>query len=286
MIYVENAPAKINLALHVRSRRPDGYHELETLFAFTEYGDKVSLQPGSGLKLSIVGPFSNGLNCGADNLVLRAVEALRIASDQDSAEGHIVLEKNLPVASGIGGGSADAAATLRLLNRYWGLNWPLERLAALGATLGADIPACVWSCPSLGYGKGDALEIIHARSWENLPILLINPGIAVATAPMFSAWDGKDRGALDSELSVSSLVHQCRNDLERGATKNYPIIATALSELAQTQPLLSRMSGSGATCFALYATEESCFKALDIIKKQHPHWWAVASNLQSITHNR
>lgn len=243
----ETAYAKLNLALHIRARRSDGYHDIETLFAFCEHGDDLTVEPGEGLSLTMSGPFANGLSSGNDNLVLRAASAL-----QGKREARLHLTKNLPVASGIGGGSADAGAALRLLNRFWSLDLPNEALREIAAKLGADVPACVESQTAMGHGRGDAL-VPALSGFEGAPVLLVNPGMAVSTAPVFAAWEGQDHGALDPADTSG-----WRNDLMKPAILIAPAIAEILEKLgALTGVIMARMSGSGATCFAVFEDDRS-----------------------------
>lgn len=248
----EPAPAKINLALHLRRRRPDGYHDLESIFAFTDFGDRVSANDGDGdgdgLALSLSGPMAAAADVGDDNLVLRAARALAAAAGI-APRAQLHLDKQIPVAAGLGGGSADAAAALRLLNRLWGLDWPLERLAALAEPLGADVPVCVFSRTMFGAGKGEQLSP-WPDSMAGTPLLLVNPRVAVPTGPVFAGWDRQDRGGIDPGAPLAAL----RNDMTAAAVAIQPVIAEVLDRLAAQSPLLSRMSGSGATCLALFET--------------------------------
>ena len=270
----ERAPAKINLALHVRARRPDGYHELETLFAFLEDGDELRFTPGAAA-FTIEGPFAAALSGEGDNLVLRAARGFSEAFGVPVA-GAWVLEKNLPVASGIGGGSADAAAALRILARRHDVARDDPRLFAVADALGSDVPACLLGRPSLGTGRGEHLELLGGLG--ALPVLLVNPGIAVSTGPVFKAWDGVDRGpiAAGTTLERASLG---RNDLEPAARAIAPGIGTVIDALTATAPLLARMSGSGATCFALYETEHQRTVAAERIRISHSDWWCLESRL-------
>ncbi len=263
----ETAYAKINLALHVRKRLPDGYHDLETIFAFLDQGDRVSVQPGEEITLEIDGRFSNGLS-SSDNLVVEA--AVRLADISGTSRGACLhLDKQLPVASGIGGGSADAAATLRLLNRFWGLGLSFAELADIARPLGADVPACVISQTCRGTGIGQDLEALPENDAQGCGVLLVNPLVPVSTAEIFAAWDGVDRGALNGD-GVLSIARNGRNDLQAPALALVPQLADVLLLLGDCQPLVSRMSGSGATCFALFETpgeaqaaERQCRKAMD-----------------------
>lgn len=257
----ETAYAKINLALHVRRRRDDGYHEIETLFAFCADGDVVSAAPSATLSLVIGGPFATGLST-TDNLVIRAAQAM-------GATAQLHLTKNLPVASGIGGGSADAAAALRLLSGMAGK--PMLDTAAQRA-LGADVPACVLSQTLRGEGVGDIL--VAGDDVAGTPVLLVNPGIPLSTAQVFAAWDGIDRGPLNDWRAG-------RNDLEAPARRLVPDIGTLLDWLTR-QPgvTCARMSGSGATCFALFVDEAARNAAADAIKAEHPNWWTLSSRIR------
>lgn len=266
---IEQAPAKLNLALHVRARRADGYHELETLFAFVEAGDVVRVSEGDAF--TVTGPFADALSGEGDNLVTRA--AARFAEAFGGGPWAIELEKNLPVASGIGGGSADAAATLRALGRLRGV--PMEKLFSIAAGLGSDVPACLLGRTAIGRGKGERLEVIDGA--PGVPALLINPGVAVSTAQVFARWDGVDRGPLP-EGRMGAIVHDGRNDLEAPARALAPEIDEVLDVLAgQPGALLARMSGSGATCFALFERREDCAAAARRLAQ--PGWWVCETAL-------
>jgi 4-diphosphocytidyl-2-C-methyl-D-erythritol kinase len=266
----EKARAKLNLALHVRARRPDGYHELETLFAFVEAGDVVRVAPGQGF--SVTGPFAGALAGEGDNLVTRAAAAFARAFD--GGPWAIELEKHLPVASGIGGGSADAAATLRALARLQGVALDDPTLFALADGLGSDVPACLLGRTALGRGRGE--QLTEVTGLAGTPVLLVNPGVAVSTAEVFRRWDGVDRGGIgQGELLDVALAG--RNDLEAPARAIAPVIDEVL-ELLAAQPgvVLARMSGSGATCFALFDSIEARDAAA---KAMRPDWWVCASLL-------
>ncbi|WP_373492069.1 4-(cytidine 5'-diphospho)-2-C-methyl-D-erythritol kinase [Parasphingorhabdus sp.] len=254
----ETAYAKINLALHVRQRLPDGYHRIETIFAFLDQGDRVSVEPGDSLELNISGPFAAGLS-NSDNLVMQAAKLLAEQSNI-SPGARLHLDKRLPVASGIGGGSADAAAALRLLNGFWGLDHSIARLAEIARPLGADVPACVASQTCRGTGIGQDLEIIAGDDLQDCVALLVNPLVAVSTAEMFAAWDGNDRGALGSGPIIPVSLDG-RNDLQQPAVTLVPKLADVLQALEDCRPVMNRMSGSGATCFALFDTMQEAEKA-------------------------
>ncbi len=268
----ETAYAKINLALHVRGRRSDGYHEIETLFAFAEGGDTLTVDAADELSLKLSGPFGAGLSTGSDNLVLQAAEKLRSAYGV-GAGAALHLDKRLPVAAGIGGGSADAAAALRLLARFWGISLPEGELERLGLSLGADVPACVRSKLCFGSGVGEDLATVADPSLCGRPILLVNPRRPCPTGPVFAGWDQRDRGPLDPADWAKA-----RNDLAAPAMALVPDITDVLRWMRSLDGVqIARMSGSGATCFALFDSEEACQAAV-----QHcdPNWWALATRLR------
>jgi 4-diphosphocytidyl-2-C-methyl-D-erythritol kinase len=302
MAIAEPAPAKLNLALHVRRRRADGYHELETLFAFARHGDTVTVELAEEDDFAITGPFahqlaapqapprrrpgpsSEGSAAGPrpspgkrsedaamqDNLVLRAARAFtaRFAPDARHA---IHLAKHLPVASGIGGGSANADTTLFVFSHLHGIeNTPA--LTEIARTLGADVPACLLGRPAFGTGRGDDLQPL--ASLGDIPALLVNPGVAVSTAQVFAAWDGIDRGPLDP-----AHWRDGRNDLEPPARALAPAIGDVLETLDDTGATIARMSGSGATCFALYDTLAARDAAAAQVALAHPDWWQLATTL-------
>ncbi len=300
----ETAYAKVNLALHVRRRREDGYHDLESLFVFVEGGDALRAEPRTDgeLRLTIDGPFSKGLDSGPDNLVMRAAKALQLAVCAEhgratvsqplpmrrSTSGgnaqtfgtNLHVTKNLPVASGIGGGSADAAAALRLLNRLWDCGLDDRQLCAIAETLGSDIPACVVSQTLRVEGRGEALEPLQLPGLSGFPILLVNPGIPLGTAPVFRGWDQRDLGPLDTS-SLDAIIRQGRNDLEAPARALVPQIGSVLDRLtALPGVMLSRMSGSGATCFALFDSQQACDTAQTTLASEQLGWWTMSGLLR------
>ncbi|WP_164114543.1 4-(cytidine 5'-diphospho)-2-C-methyl-D-erythritol kinase [Sphingorhabdus sp. Alg239-R122] len=277
----ETAYAKINLALHVRARRDDGYHELETIFAFLDDGDVLTAEAANTLMLDITGPFSGNLEIDG-NLVLQAATALRDHTGVD-AGAKFVLDKKLPIASGIGGGSADAAAALRLLNRLWALDLTENELVDIGAPLGADIAACIYSRTCIGSGIGEQIVFTQDAGLADLHCLLVNPGIAVATGPVFQGWDGIDLGGLqDADILTAALAG--RNDMQVSALKIVPEIAGILQMLESWSPLLARMSGSGATCFALFDSADNMHDAAQDIRKQSPGYWTMTGRLRDAAH--
>jgi 4-diphosphocytidyl-2-C-methyl-D-erythritol kinase len=269
-VMIEAAPAKLNLALHLRRRRDDGYHDLETVFAFTEFGDTLQAMPSDGLSLTVTGDFAAAAGAGDDNLVLRAARALAAAAGVPPRAA-LTLNKRIPVAAGLGGGSADAAAALRLLNRFWGLAWSEAALQALAADLGSDVPACVPSRTCFGSGRGEVLA-----GWPvgmaGVPVLLANPRVAVATGPVFAGWDRIDHGGIAPGAALASL----RNDMTAAAIAIAPAIGDVLALLAASPGVtLARMSGSGATCFALCADPAACAAAAAMVESRG--WWAAAT---------
>lgn len=275
----ETGWAKINLALHVRRRRADGYHDIETIFAFADFGDSLTVRAADDVTLTIRGPFGAGLSADEGNLVMRAARALAGACGI-AAGAALALDKRLPVASGIGGGSADAAAALRLLNRFWGIGADEAALRAIAAPLGADVPACVGSRTQRGDGAGEQLRGLADDDLRGKAVLLVNPGVPLATGPVFAAWDGIDRGALAGGPPLAA-AKGARNDLQAPAVSLCPAIGAVLEALAaRPGAALTRMSGSGATCFALFEADADAEAARAAIAAAHPGWWTAASRLR------
>ncbi|MBP7242231.1 4-(cytidine 5'-diphospho)-2-C-methyl-D-erythritol kinase [Amaricoccus sp.] len=270
----ELAPAKVNLALHVTGRRADGYHELDSLVVFLRLGDLLEAVPAERLTLSVEGPFAAGLTAGPENLVLRAAAMIRPAGRGAALR----LAKALPVASGLGGGSADAAAALRLLARVWGVATPAP---ATTVTLGADVPVCLAGRPARMRGVGEALDPVTLPAFW---LVLANPGVAVATAAAYAGLERRDNAPLEPPprgLGAAALVEwlvRQRNDLEPPALRLAPPIAEARAALAaQAGCLLARMSGSGATCFGLFAAATEAEAAAAAIARARPGWWVAAA---------
>ena len=282
---VETAPAKINLALHVTGRRADGYHLIDTLVVFADLGDTVTVSPADDLSLTIDGPFAGNLEGTDDNLVMRAARMLaEVARDRGLkvVGARLNLTKNLPVASGIGGGSADAAATLRALNRLWELQLETSELAALGEPLGADVPMCVSGEALRATGIGT--ELHPTTGLPRLSLVLVNPGIAVSTPDVFKALSRRENAALPEVPETADLgtfcdyLTTCRNDLEETAIGLSPAIADTLAQLNETDGCrLARMSGSGATCYGVYASDQAATNAAQSLKAARPDWWITAT---------
>ncbi len=282
------APAKVNLWLHVGKRRKDGYHEVGSLIAFAlDATDELTAEPADALTLKVAGPESAGLSGEADNLILKAARALAREAGKRDPGAALTLHKSLPVASGIGGGSADAAAAMRLLNEMWELDWPLPRLAKIAEEIGADAPVCVWSRPAAVEGKGERVELLGA--WPELHAVLINPRQPVSTKDVFDRHDsagGKSANRVRLPLGVAhaaeaiTLVRQGGNDLEPAAMAIAPVIADVLAALrAEPDCALARMSGSGASCFGLYDGPQAAARAAARISKAEPGWWVMATRL-------
>ena len=273
MTLSEIAPAKLNLALHVRGKLPDGRHAIETVFAFCTDGDELMVDESDDLSLTIDGPFGADLDPGPDNLVIRAARALAEASGVD-ARGAMRLTKNLPVASGIGGGSADAAAALRLLTRFWSID--PAHATRVAPNLGSDVPSCLRSRSSRGSGAGDILipEKIGTYAQSGAQVLLINPRIGLSTAAVFAKWDGIDRGPLIE-------WYEGRNDLEAPAQAIVPQIGDVRHWLLKRSGTrFVRMSGSGATCFAIFGDEKWLHQAKAQCLGEHPEWWCLATHIR------
>ena len=265
----ETAYAKLNLALHVRAREPDFYHRIETIFAFCTDGDELSVAAGHDLSLRVTGRFANGLE-GPDNLALKAAAALRDHYGV-SRGASLTLDKRLPVAAGLGGGSADAAAVLRLLVRWWQLPTEPDVLHVIARSLGADVPACLASRTVRGDGRGDELTPVARDLDRPSHVLLVNPGVAMPTGLVFAGWDGVDRGPLgDDPLG--------RNDLLAPARQIAPVIGDVLQALGDAAH--ANMSGSGATCFGLYESQSEIDTAVARIAMDQPGWWTLKTCLR------
>ena len=288
----EQARAKVNLTLRVIGRRADGYHDLESVVAFADCADRLTLQPGSELELKMSGPLAGACGEASDNLVLKAARLLG-ARVPELKTGCFTLDKVLPVAAGIGGGSADAAAALRLLAQLNGLALDDKRLIEVALLTGADVPVCLASraCDMTGVG-----ETLSPLSLPIMPCVMVNPRVAVATKDVFAAL-GLRNGQLlvgvtdifrgtdwpEPGASVEDWVEvlaASSNDLEAPAARIQPVIGEVISALSATNGAwLARMSGSGATCFAIYENTADAGRAADLIRRDHPSWWVLAGVL-------
>jgi 4-diphosphocytidyl-2-C-methyl-D-erythritol kinase len=273
----ENAPAKINLFLHVGDKRADGFHPVQSLAVFTAMGDALSFAPAAELSLRLDGPFAKNLEAETDNLVLRAAKAL--ASDLPGQGAAIGLTKNLPVASGIGGGSSDAAAALRGLRLLWSLPMDDAKLCEIGAGLGSDIPVCVGAAPAFMEGRGEVLRPLNGM--PRLSVLLVNPGIAVSTREVFAGLQNRSgvgmalpQAGFSDTADLLRFLEPTRNDLEAPARALAPAVGAVLDAMAAMPgALLTRMSGSGATCFGLFADDACCARAAGMLQAANAGWW-------------
>jgi 4-diphosphocytidyl-2-C-methyl-D-erythritol kinase len=296
-LLAEDAPAKINLALHITGRRADGFHTLESLVVFTQFGDRVEAHAAATDSFAIDGPFGQGLSADGGNLVIRARDTLRQAVARHSREGFrperavsepnpfpvaIRLEKHLPIASGIGGGSSDAAAILRALNRLWRCGLSPVELAQIGSKLGADVPMCLHAAPLIARGTGEIIEPV--ADFPKLHLVLVNAGVEVSTPAVFAALVQKENPPLpplpprpDFD-SLLTWLTATRNDLEAPAVTIAPAIAESLATLRASHAAFARMSGSGATCFGLYETQAQAQSAAAAIRHSQPGWFVAATS--------
>ncbi len=279
---LEKAPAKINLSLRVLGRRADGYHEIESLVAFADIADILRLQVDDADRLEITGPFASKSGLAADNLVVKALGALRGRIDGLKA-GRFLLEKNLPVAAGIGGGSADAAAAFRLLARSNNIALTDPRLMTAARSVGADVPVCLDPHSRIMRGIGEVLS--EPLDLPRLPAVLVNPGVALATRDVFGnfATQKGGRGLVDVPARFDSLIEflgQHKNDLTDAAVACVPAIGEVLDRLrASPGNRLVRMSGSGPTCFALFSSSDEAAAAAKRLHSEHENWWVCATTI-------
>jgi 4-diphosphocytidyl-2-C-methyl-D-erythritol kinase len=278
------APAKINLALHVTGQRADGYHLLDSLVTFTDFGDELAFAASETDEFIIDGPFAAALleQDAGKNLVVKARDALRtLAQSRSCPPVSIRLTKNLPIASGLGGGSSDAAAALGGLNEFWGLALTAGVLSAAGLALGADVPMCLAGKPLRAAGIGE--EITRLDAFPALDLVLVNPGVEVSTADIFKALVKKDNRPMSSKANLSSFHAACEflsaqhNDLQRPAIALEPVIADCLSALEDSGAMLVRMSGSGATCFGIFTNGANAARAAGVIGRKNPQWFVRAA---------
>lgn len=276
------APAKINLALHVTGQRDDGHHLLESLVVFSESGDEIAIGAAADDQLQISGPFSGLIGNDPSNLVIRARDLLRRRFPEASARPvRIRLVKNLPVAAGIGGGSSDAAATLLALAEFWRVPVSREILAEIGLELGADVPMCLTGRPLVAAGIGERITALER--FPPLNLLLVNPGISLSSGTVFAALAEKSNAAmppLPAQLAFASIapwLASTRNDLEPPAIAMARGIGTVLEGLRDSGAAVARMSGSGATCYGLFASAEALRRAEDEIRHIHPDWFVMSA---------
>lgn len=279
------APAKINLTLHVCGRRADGYHLLDSLVVFAGAGDWIRVRRADDIRLDITGPYSEGLSGEGDNLVTRAARYLLAVTGRKEGA-HITLEKNLPIASGIGGGSSDAAATLIALSQLWDENLAQLADTDLAAKLGADVPVCLRRAPAFMRGIGELLT--PAPDLPSAWLVLVNPNTPLATKTVFGALGGRYSApqpeaiyaGLPTAADLARALKNGRNDLAAPAEEVMPGIAEMRAALEETQGcLLARMSGSGPTCFGLYGESQAAHAAAAALKAARPGWWVAPAPL-------
>ena len=290
----EFAPAKVNLTLHVVGRRDDGYHLLDSVVTFADVGDEVIVGPAEDgaspidLQVEVTGPTAPAIEQveGAPLTVRTAAELLASRLSGGAPASTLRLDKHLPVAAGIGGGSADAAAALRALNRAWDMGLSEDALAEIGVEIGADVPVCVAGRPTRMTGIGEVLE--RVTGWPSLPALLVNPGVPTPTGPIFKALHASGspfdpappappRGA-DAAGAIAYL-RSARNSLEAPARQLTPKVGGVLTALEGVGADLARMSGSGATCFGLFVEKETADSAAERLAAAHPSWWVRSTVL-------
>jgi 4-diphosphocytidyl-2-C-methyl-D-erythritol kinase len=276
----ELAPAKLNLSLRVTGRRADGYHELDSCVVFTEWADRLSIVPDAALTLELAGPFAVALAERSDNLVIRAARRLAAHAGR-TPDLRLILDKRIPLAAGLGGGSADAAATLRGLDRLWDLRLDSSELLAIALELGADVPVCLLGRPARMRGIGERIE---ALALPALDLVLANPNEAVSTARVFAglgsvrSGPGREAPAPAGRAELLEWLRGCPNDLEAPARRLVPMIDRVLEALGQ-QPgcRLARMTGSGATCFGVFEDPAAAARAAAAVRRGHPDWWVVST---------
>lgn len=279
------APAKVNLFLHVCGKRENGYHELDSLVVFADVGDRIFAEAAGDLSLEITGPMAGALQAEPDNLVLKAARAVQEAYGIE-AGAKLVLEKHLPVAAGIGGGSADAAAALRAVCALWGLAENAAPLPDIALSLGADVPVCLNAHPAFMRGIGERVNTVLGL--PDCWMVLVNPLRAVSTPEIFKTREATftPLGAFDESFQgfegFIAALSACHNDLFDAALALEPSIGEVLTVLeVQEGCRLARMSGSGATCFGLFQTEKQAVKACETLQKQHPNWWLAQGRIFS-----
>lgn len=284
------APAKLNLFLHVTGRRADGYHLLESLTCLTGYADRLDIAPADTLELRITGPYAQALPVAQDNLVLRAARLLQAQAHGAPRGASILLHKHIPVGAGLGGGSADAAAALDALARFWDMRLSPEARHAMALSLGSDVPACALGAPGWVTGTGDTVAPVAVPGgWA----VLVNPGLPLLTADVFRAFRAPFAASvappppLPDIAALAAWAARQRNVLEDAALSLCPAIGDVLSALAATENcLLPRMSGSGATCFGLYAGAAQARAAAARIRAAHPGWWVQATDWKGTPHGQ
>lgn len=279
------APAKLNLYLHIEGRRADGYHRLESLVAFTQLGDSITVEPAHELSLEVMGEFADACGVPEHNLVRKAARALMAHSGQEYGA-RITLHKNIPVGAGLGGGSADAAAALLALNACWQLHYDMPMLQRIGQPLGADVPMCLLGTPAIARGIGDELSPL-TQPLPLLFVLLVHPRVPLLTKAVYAAYDAKTAIPAPAWLAdtgtdaMLDALRARRNHLQPAAIACEPLVAELLLALETLvpAPALVRMSGSGASCFALYHDEQAATLAHKALARDYPAWWHCVTAL-------
>lgn len=283
------APAKVNLYLHVGKPNPNGRHPVDSLvqFADTSAADRITVRPARELSLKVTGPNEKSLRNEANNLVLRAAQLLRNAAGRSTLGAAINLHKELPVAAGVGGGSSDAAAALLVLNQYWDIGFTEEGLQTLAGELGADVPACLAGRPTRMRGEGEQLSTVPGQI--DLPVVLVNPGVALSTEAVYKRFDKLGLGAdfterpppeaTDGPVVFARSLKRYANDLQAPAISLCAQIGHVLDALEEHHAALVRMSGSGATCFGIFEDNQAAQAAAYAISKRHRKWWVRSTIL-------
>jgi 4-diphosphocytidyl-2-C-methyl-D-erythritol kinase len=288
MSHAAFAPAKVNLFLHVGPPAADGYHPIASLMAFADVGDIVSTFEAEAMALQVHGPFARGLEGGGDNLVARAAQAFVAEAKRPVAPVGLSLDKRLPVAAGLGGGSSDAGAALRVLREVSGVRLADARLEAAAASLGADGAACLWGRPTFAEGRGERLS--PAPALPVIDAVLVNPGVPVSTPAVYRRFDADARfgdvslppapEAFEGVRELAAWLSRLRNDLERPAIAVAPEVGTVLETLAdEPETLLARVSGSGGTCFALCDDDIAAEGLAERLQAMAPDWWVKRCKL-------
>ena len=271
------AHAKVNLTLHVVGQRANGYHELQSLVCLTEFGDQIHLSPAADFSFQVIGPYAAGIPVDESNLVVQAAKFMA-QKHSKTLDCQIILEKNLPMASGIGGGSSDAAAVMKALSQYWSVQLPnVDELMALGA----DIPVCVTTGLTLMQGVGE--DVTHLSAAPNWGVVLVNPNVGVSTPAVFDALNSKQNPSMQDVAANcvdTAWLGDQRNDLEPPAMAMVPEVATVIEAIsAAPQCRVARMSGSGATCFGLFTDIKYADEAASHLQQAHPDWWVISTVL-------
>lgn len=276
------APAKVNLSLHITGKRADGYHLLDSMVVFTEFGDQLEITESETFSLTCSGDYGDLIASNNDNLVMKAARGMQQLDGKKSGL-KVQLRKLIPVSAGLGGGSADAAAVIRFLCAQWNIDIDSSYVKELALSLGADVPVCLSHNPQQMAGIGEM--ITHLPIMPSLNLLLVNPKVALATADVFTAYQHQNRPtpqAWNGKEDLISYLRSCRNDLQPAAMSICPVVQEVLSVLSSLpQCLLARMSGSGASCYGVFASEDAMHLASKQLAKEKPGWWQAPTRVLS-----